>query len=82
MYYVYLLQSRETRTFYIGCTQNLEERIKQHNLGKVRSTKNKRPLNLVCAEEFYNKREAYRREKELKTKYTEKRKLLARIGLA
>ncbi|MCK4905920.1 MAG: GIY-YIG nuclease family protein [Spirochaetes bacterium] len=30
-YFLYILQSESTGRFYVGQTQNLEQRIKQHN---------------------------------------------------
>jgi predicted GIY-YIG superfamily endonuclease len=40
MYYVYLLLSKvKQRQIYIGFTNNLDKRIKQHNQNKVFSTK-------------------------------------------
>ena len=47
MYYVYVLQSEKDRKIYVGFTKNLEERLKLHNNGKVKSTKNRLPLKLV-----------------------------------
>ena len=54
-------------------TSNLKIRIKEHKLGKVKSTKNKKPL-LIFYEAYLLKSDAMRREKFLKT--TEGRKLL------
>lgn len=67
MFYVYILQSQLDRNFYTGFTADLKERIKEHNYGKVKSTKNRRPFNLVYFEGCLNKRDAIEREKYLKT---------------
>jgi len=40
----------------------MEERLDQHNRGRVRSTKAYRPLELVYKESFKTKSEAYKRE--------------------
>ncbi|MBS1539503.1 MAG: GIY-YIG nuclease family protein, partial [Bacteroidetes bacterium] len=32
-FYVYILQSDKDQSFYIGQTNNLDERLKRHNLG-------------------------------------------------
>lgn len=44
-YYVYVLLSEIDNQFYTGYSSNLNQRIIQHNDGKVESTKNRRPLN-------------------------------------
>lgn len=31
MYYVYIFQSQKDKSFYTGFTENLKERIKDHN---------------------------------------------------
>ncbi|MGC9363771.1 MAG: GIY-YIG nuclease family protein, partial [Fidelibacterota bacterium] len=43
MYYVYILQSEKDGGFYIGYTTDLIRRIQQHNAGKTRSLKHRRP---------------------------------------
>lgn len=67
MHYVYVLQSLKDFTFYIGYTQNLEERLKTHNLGENISTKYKLPWKIVFSEAFLNKKDALNREKYLKS---------------
>ncbi len=67
MFYVYVLKSLKDKKRYIGYTSNLEIRIKAHNEGKVKSTKNRVPLKLVYSEEYELKREAMQREKFFKT---------------
>jgi len=62
MFWVYILQSELVGTHYYGHTSDLVERLKRHNLGKVRYTKSKRPWKLVYSEEFETKSEAYKRE--------------------
>ena len=47
MYYVYILKNVEKNWHYVGFTSNLKTRFKTHNLGKVESTKDHRPLKLV-----------------------------------
>ena len=54
--------SEKDRKLYTGYTNCLERRLKQHNEGLVKSTKNRRPLNLVYKEEFNNKKQAMERE--------------------
>jgi hypothetical protein len=45
--YVYILKSLIKDRFYIGCTANLGNRLKEHNLGKTRSTKTYKPWKIV-----------------------------------
>jgi putative endonuclease len=67
MWYVYLLLSLKDKDWYTGCTNNLKERFKEHNHGKVESTENRRPLELIYYEACLNKEDAYAREKYLKS---------------
>jgi len=73
MYYVYILFLKDG-TLYKGSCSDLRARIVEHNLGKVKSTKNKRPLRLIHYECYLLKSDAQRREKYLKT--TEGRRFL------
>lgn len=66
-YYVYILRSLKDRLFYIGYSEDLKTRIKDHNAGKNISTKNRRPLELIFYEAFPNKADALRREAYFKT---------------
>ena len=67
MFYVYILLSIKDNKFYIGCTKNLKRRILEHKRKKVKSTKDRLPLKLVCYEAYLSKTEALRREKFLKS---------------
>lgn len=66
-HYVYLLQSESDASYYIGYTQNLKRRIKEHNNGLNFSTKHSRPWKLIFFEGYRNNLDAKRREKYLKT---------------
>ena len=67
MYYAYILQCADD-TLYVGCTNNLEKRLKQHNEDKCGAhyTKIRSPVMLKHAEEFDNIAEARAREAEIK----------------
>ena len=67
MYYVYILKSNKNNKLYKGSTENLKERIREHNSGKVFSTKSGKPWNLIYYEAFLSKNEARREELFLKT---------------
>jgi len=47
----------------------LKSRFDEHNSGSVKSTKDRRPLELVYSEACISKEDALRREKYLKTTY-------------
>lgn len=65
-YYVYVLENRKNG-LYKGFTNDLEKRLKEHNLGLNFSTKKERPWSLIHYEAYLNKKDAARREKYLKT---------------
>lgn len=67
MYYVYILHSEKDRHLYIGSSPDLKKRILKHNTGRVRSTKNRRPLKLIYYEAYMLRLDALRREKYLKS---------------
>jgi putative endonuclease len=67
MYFVYILQSNRDKKLYTGRTENLELRLGEHNLGKVKSTKNRKPLELIYYEAYKDKQDAIDRELFLKS---------------
>ena len=77
-YYLYILKSLKDNNLYIGISQNVEERLKQHNSGKTFSTKGRRPFILIYTETHKTRDEARQRQKFLKS-YTgaeKKRKIV------
>jgi putative endonuclease len=62
---------------YIGQTNDVNRRIKDHNKGRVESTKSYIPYKLIYVEEHSTREDAVRREKELKT--TEGRRFLKKL---
>jgi len=67
MQYVYILQSLKDNNFYTGCTDDLNKRFKKHNNGEIKSTKNRKPLKIIYYEVCINKKDAFAREKYLKS---------------
>lgn len=63
MYFAYILVSLRDGRYYYGSCNNLETRLKNHNLGKVKSTKGRRPFIIHYYERYQTKREALQREK-------------------
>ena len=68
MFYVYILQSidYENRT-YVGFTENLKQRLKDHNDGFSKHTNKFRPWKLVYASIFADKKKVLDFELYLKT---------------
>lgn len=67
MHYVYIIKSQAISRYYIGSTENIENRLSRHNSGKNKSTKNGIPWSLVYSEEFKTRQEAYKREFQIKS---------------
>ena len=69
--FVYILQSESTGKIYIGQTENLDKRLRQHNDPECKLTlytkRNKGPWTLLHSEEYPTRRDAMRREKQLKS---------------
>ncbi|MDD4990189.1 MAG: GIY-YIG nuclease family protein [Candidatus Pacebacteria bacterium] len=78
MYFVYFLYSQKTENVYVGCTNNLDRRPKQHQKGLVKSTKTRRPLFLIQKEVYSSLYLARKREDYLKSLYgyRERQKIL------
>ena len=66
-YFVYVLKSEQHYRFYVGMTENIDRRFKEHNSGKTKSTKGYRPWIFFFSEEFDTRIEARQREKYLKS---------------
>jgi len=54
------------KTFYIGYSDNINRRFKEHNSGKTKSTNNKAPYKLIYCEFYRSKKDARSREINLK----------------
>lgn len=67
MHYIYVLYSEKDKKLYIGSTPDLRKRFRKHQTGLVRSTKNRRPLNLIYYESYILRKDSLRREKYLKS---------------
>ena len=78
MFYTYVLQSDIDKNFYVGYTNNLKLRFKQHEMGKVESTRERRPLKLIYYEACMHQSDATKREKYFKT-YNGRRFLYKRL---
>jgi putative endonuclease len=66
-YTLYILYSDKDKGLYVGCTSNLQNRIKRHANGNVLATKFRRPIELIYTEIFEDKATAFNRERFLKS---------------
>tara|TARA_Y100000310_G_scaffold297458_1_gene330493 strand:+ start:341 stop:592 length:252 start_codon:yes stop_codon:yes gene_type:complete len=76
MAYLYILETSKN-TYYIGSTNNLEQRLKYHQSGKVKSTKDKLPIKLVFKE--FHKIKAEAQKKEYKFKSWKSKKMIEKV---
>ncbi len=67
MYYIYVIKSRDYGTRYVGSTDNPIQRLREHNNGKCRYTKGRKPWKIIRQESYTTRGEAMRREKFLKS---------------
>ena len=66
MYHVYVLKSKKDNSLYVGYTNDIERRLKEHNRKLVSYTRDHSPWNLVYYETFIAIEDARLREKSLK----------------
>ena len=76
-YAVYIVACADD-SFYTGVTNNVYQRVKEHNLGinPKAYTYNRRPVRLEWFQEFLNPKEAIQREKQIKGWSRSKKKAL------
>ncbi len=65
-FHVYVLRSRTGRR-YIGQTENLQRRLREHNEGRNHATKHDTQWKLLYAESYQTRRDAMKRERWLKS---------------
>jgi len=63
---MYMLNSIKDGELYIGSTNDLRRRFKEHNAGLVYSTKHRKPFKLVYYESCDDAYSAISREKQIK----------------
>ncbi len=64
---VYVIQSLKDGRFYVGMSENVDLRLKQHNKGMTTSTRFYKPWKLLFFEEYVSRAEARKREIYLKS---------------
>ena len=80
MYQVYILRGPRNH-LYVGCTGNLDGRVKRHESGDgAEFTKRNQAFELVYSENFRTYLEARRRESQIKGWRREKKENLIKFG--
>lgn len=80
IFFVYILECADT-TYYVGCTNNLQKRLHEHNTSKngAHYTKIRRPVTIIYTEEYQTLLEARGREAAIKRLSRKKKELLWRV---
>ena len=77
LYKVYVLRSKVAKKSYVGVTNDLEKRLREHNSGKQYYTRRYMPWEVIYLEDYQDFEEALQREKFLKT--TSGRRFLKKV---
>ena len=80
MFYTYILKSQKDNDLYIGSTNDLRRRMREHNSGLVKSTKYRKPFKLIYYEAYKSEKDARKREQNLKLRsraFTQLKKRIA-----
>jgi putative endonuclease len=67
MYTVYIIESITNKKRYVGVTSDIDNRLRHHNSGANRSTKNKGPWKVIHTETYESKETAWLRERKIKS---------------
>ncbi len=78
-FYLYILKC-VNGAYYVGHTDNIEQRLSEHHLGVISNcyTKNKRPLELVFLQDFPTRDAAFHAERQVKGWSRKKKEALMR----
>ena len=66
MYYTYIIFSESLQQYYRGSTQNIANRLAEHNAGETQSIKHGCPWKLVGYLTYSTRAEAMQKEKQIK----------------
>jgi len=66
LFFTYILFSSKLNRFYSGSTNDLERRLVEHNSGQTKSTQHGSPWTLVFSASFNSRRDALKKEIEIK----------------
>lgn len=79
MYFVYILKSKKFKKLYLGYTNDLRKRLKEHNQGLAKATRPYIPWQIVYYEAYLSEKEARHREHNLKLRANAWNQLKRRI---
>jgi putative endonuclease len=68
VFYIYIIRSQRSQRYYVGSTEDVEKRLKEHNAGKSTSTRGGRPWELIHTETFATRSDAMRQEQKIKAR--------------
>jgi putative endonuclease len=71
-YFVYIIYSKALDRYYVGHSQDLDDRMNRHNSGRSKYTKIARDWEVKYTERFSARSEAMAREKDIKRKKSRK----------
>ncbi len=66
LFYTYIIFSEKLNQYYTGSTQNLENRLNDHNTGRGKHSSKGEPWTLVFSQKFSTRAEAVRLENSIK----------------
>ena len=66
MYFVYILHSEKLKSYYVGSTNNIVDRLRRHNAGEGKYTRKGIPWILVIKFECASRSEAVKLEYKIK----------------
>ena len=72
MFYIYIIYSKKVDRYYVGQTENVEERLISHSEGISKYTSISDDWKLVYTELFETRNESIHRENEIKKKKSRK----------
>ena len=79
MYFAYILKSKKFKRLYLGYTNDLRKRLKEHNRGLAKATRSYIPWQIVYYEAYLSEKEAQHREHTLKLRANAWNQLKRRI---
>ncbi len=66
-YCVYILRSETTDQYYVGHTNDLDDRLRRHNEGRVDATRSRGPWQVNYSKQFSTRKGATAHEREIKS---------------
>lgn len=75
--FVYMLRSFKNGKYYVGISENVNRRLREHNAGKLETTSKNKPFVLVFKKEYVDYKLARKHEAWLKKKSVEYKNKLA-----